>query len=235
MIINDTSEENGYNLFSEHEIGSYIGVPVIYQNGELFGTLCVVDSKPSSFTEKHSAHLQNLARFFSYVLTLENQAIVDTLTGLYNRRYLYQALSNYNKSQLDNKLTIMFIDLDGFKEVNDAFGHDYGDIVLKKVSKRLTEVIFDGGFVARLGGDEFIMVFTHLSEERKIISKAQEILGVLSLWDENDQPINLSASIGIVIYPDDTENVEMAIKYADQSMYVAKHQGKNQFLFYSKL
>jgi diguanylate cyclase (GGDEF)-like protein len=234
LIINDTSKEEVFHVFLDHNIGSYLGVPVTYQNGEVFGTLCAVDTKPSHFTNKEAEHLLKLSRFFSYVLTLEKQAVIDTLTGLYNRRYLYQYLSN--KELIGSrKLTIMFIDLDGFKVVNDTYGHDYGDRILKKVGRRLIEVVPNIGFVARLGGDEFIMVFNDLHEYEQISTKAQEILHVLSNWEGNEEGILLTASIGIVNFPDDSNSVDTLIKHADQAMYVAKHQGKNQFIFYSHL
>lgn len=126
----------------------------------------------------------------------------------------------------------MFIDLDGFKAVNDNFGHDAGDYVLKQVAHRLLSSVRESDTVARVGGDEFLLIADdiHISQDASRI--AGKIIDVVS------RPININgnqaavgASIGIALYPSDGEDMDELIKKADEAMYRIKKAGKNGFVF----
>lgn len=125
----------------------------------------------------------------------------------------------------------MFIDLDGFKSINDNYGHDSGDILLKTVAQRLKDLIRRNDFLARIGGDEFVIIYTDIKEDKDNVHLAKLILEALK------DPINLTegnighvgGSIGIATYPKHGTNIETLLKAADDAMYVAKQNGKNGF------
>lgn len=164
------------------------------------------------------------------------QANYDALTGLPNRGLfldrLNQALNNMARA--NSKLGLMFIDLDGFKLVNDTMGHDVGDLLLCEAAERLNKCIRSGDTVARLGGDEFTVVMPNLVDPRHTPLLAQRILDELAkVFVLNGQEAFVSASIGITIYPDDAEDAVELLKNADTAMYRAKDQGKANFQFYT--
>ncbi len=166
---------------------------------------------------------------------LKKMAYYDELTDLPNRklvsRHLTKAIARSSRKK--HNLIVMFLDLDGFKKVNDTLGHKAGDSLLIEVAKRLLLSVREEDLVARLGGDEFIIVFEEtLSPELEMI--AQRIIDSIStpyIIGENETKI--SPSIGISIYPEDGEDKETLIHNADKAMYFAKNNGKNNYKFYS--
>ncbi|WP_078411667.1 sensor domain-containing diguanylate cyclase [Priestia abyssalis] len=165
---------------------------------------------------------------------LKTLAFYDSLTDLPNRQllhmYLKKALARSKRHE--QTLTIMFIDLDGFKNVNDTLGHEAGDVLLKEVADRLHCIVREDDFVSRLGGDEFVIVLEEVGEQ-EAGDIAQRILDEVSLpYTIKEQTAHVSPSIGISIYPTNGENQEILIEKADQAMYFAKHNGKNNYQFY---
>jgi len=167
---------------------------------------------------------------------LAHQAHHDTLTGLPNRLLFNDRLTrSIEKSKRNNsKVALLFIDLDHFKEINDSLGHEVGDDVLKHISQRLNQLIRKEDTLARLGGDEFTIILEDLTQGQNATLLAQKIINTLS------KPINLennrlyvSSSIGISLYPEDGDNPQNLLKYADSAMYRAKDEGRNNFQFYS--
>lgn len=164
---------------------------------------------------------------------LEHQAQHDTLTGLANRNLLYQQLSQMigkNKRHNDN-VSLIMLDLDRFKEANDALGHHIGDQLLIAVSKRLRDELRGNDMVARLGGDEFAILLSDAgeAEARKVCKKVLKSLE--KPFEIQGQPLYVSASLGIAVHPLHGHDAETMIKRADIAMYVAKrnHLG---FAFY---
>ena len=155
----------------------------------------------------------------------------DTLTGISNRYSLYNKLDFIIADSKRNKKTfaLLYIDLDGFKSVNDTFGHEMGDLLLKEVTKRIKKHIRENDIFARVGGDEFIVVLTNV--EKSFISKiANTILTELNknfILKKNE--IKISASIGISTYPKTGEDIDTLMKSADSAMYKIKNGGKNSF------
>ena len=126
----------------------------------------------------------------------------------------------------------MFLDLDGFKQINDEHGHEFGDLVLKVTADRIKAEIRETDTVARIGGDEFVIILSSLPEiaiaERIATSLIEQIARSIQI---DDISVGVSASIGISLYPQDGTTAEQLIRAADKAMYAIKHQGKNDFGF----
>jgi diguanylate cyclase (GGDEF)-like protein len=160
----------------------------------------------------------------------------DQLTGLPNRTLLFerlsQAISSYIRSPRD--ISVLFIDLDGFKPVNDKFGHSVGDLLLKEVAARLLTHLREGDTAARLGGDEFVVTLLE-SDLDTATAVADRILENLRQpYKLGRRTIsNISASIGLAEYPEHADNIENLLTAADNAMYAAKMTGKNQFAVFA--
>ncbi len=158
----------------------------------------------------------------------------DALTGLGNRKYFHESLSqSLEQARSNNQLVaVMYLDLDGFKQVNDTLGHDTGDQLLKVVAQRLTNGLRNSDIVSRLGGDEFTVILTGIPQAEYAARVAEKILQALSqVFVLEGQNVFVTVSIGISIYPLDGEVEETLIKRADTAMYSAKQQGRNQHKF----
>jgi diguanylate cyclase (GGDEF)-like protein/PAS domain S-box-containing protein len=163
---------------------------------------------------------------------LEHIAHYDVLTNLPNRSLLTdrlsQAISQCNRRE--QSLSVVFLDLDGFKAINDAYGHDIGDELLIALSLRMKEAIREGDSLARIGGDEFVAVLTNLTSvedcepvlERLLLAASEPVT-------VGDLVLNVSASIGVTLYPHDNVDGDQLMRHADQAMYVAKESGKNRY------
>lgn len=163
----------------------------------------------------------------------------DQLTKLPNRHFFYRYL--YKKVQAAKRknhgLSILLVDLDGFKPINDSFGHDAGDIVLRTIGVRLKQLVGTFYLAARLGGDEFIIVIPQLTASEKFHDKITHFAS--NLIQTINQPISfldlelqVGASVGIAFLPEHAHDMNDLIKCADDAMYKAKQQGKNQFVIF---
>ena len=175
----------------------------------------------------------------TYENQLEYQANFDMLTNLPNRRHiehhLNNEISNQEHSSKLSKLAILFIDLDGFKEVNDSLGHSMGDRILLDSATRLKGLVAEyDGYVARFGGDEFIASFRCQSREDAELVAEKTILAFKENFTLNDSQLQLGCSIGVVLYPEHGENTEDLIRRADTAMYKAKEAGRNTFAFFDQ-
>ncbi|MCP8617892.1 sensor domain-containing protein [Salirhabdus salicampi] len=159
----------------------------------------------------------------------------DILTGLPNRYYLTEYLEEIlnAKNHEDHVTTLLFIDLDRFKAINDSLGHHVGDVYLEKTADRIRKLVPSNGFASRYGGDEFVIVL-------KQTSKTDTEEFVKEVIDYLNQPVIVQGqqlyttpSIGISVYPQDGNSTKELLQKADQAMYAVKKQGKNNFLFYS--
>ncbi len=167
---------------------------------------------------------------------LDYQAHHDSLTKLPNRILfndrLEQGIEKAKRKEMN--LVLLFIDLDHFKQINDSLGHGTGDKFLKMVTHRLKNNIRKGDTLARLGGDEFTIIMEDIVNVQGASLLAQKILKILTEpFHIDDHIFYISGSIGISLYPQDGENVDDLLKYADTAMYRAKDEGRNNFQFYS--
>jgi len=162
----------------------------------------------------------------------------DQLTGLPNRvLFLDRLRQDIKKAQRTGQsVTLMFLDLDKFKEVNDSLGHDIGDMLLKGVARRLESCVRESDTVARMGGDEFTIILSDINSQINIERIAQDILEKMTTpFHLGDEVIHVSTSIGISNYPKDGDEVELLLKNADQAMYAAKEQGRNRFQYFTPI
>jgi len=162
-------------------------------------------------------------------------AYSDELTGLASRAYFHNHLDDVIKAshRRSERFALLFIDLDGFKNVNDSLGHDAGDTLLKVIAKRMQDLVRDTDFVARISGDEFCILVDNVSDQYGAAYVADRCL------EEMNEPVNLGrqtvrprCSIGIAYFPDDGEDSRALLKAADSAMYAAKQGGKHRYVYY---
>ncbi|HEX9171066.1 MAG TPA: EAL domain-containing protein [Telluria sp.] len=166
---------------------------------------------------------------------LERRAHYDALTGLPNRALFRDRLEQEMKHAItdEHSMALLFIDLDRFKEVNDLLGHDAGDALLAHAAKRIAGCLRPGDTVARLGGDEFTVILTDTREVAHAELAAQKIVDVLRTpFRIGIEQVNISASIGVTLYPGDGALPEELMRNADHAMYRAKSAGRNQLAFF---
>lgn len=217
----------------------YAGAPLVDAAGHALGTLAIVDQQPRVFSSAQRAALQDMATLVMMALEgrrralqLGRMATTDHLTGLCNRIQLDQALEVElsHSMRSGEPFTVLCMDLDGFKAVNDGFGHAAGDEVLREVSRRLTQQVRLGDVLARLGGDEFGVVMRHGAKDSAQILAKRIVKSV-------SQPITLSTgdtvgvgiSVGIAAYDDTVLSVPMLMRQADQALYQAKQQNERRW------
>ena len=178
-----------------------------------------------NFEKVRSEHLEQEKQ-------LENIAHFDVLTGVPNRMLLAdrlaQALARTKREQ--GLMAVCYLDLDGFKSVNDNFGHEAGDQVLVEVTRRIKETIREDDTVARLGGDEFVLLLVGLQAPEECVSSLHRLLLAINQPVQlREKSLRISASIGVSLYPEDEQDADTLLHHADQAMYIAKQSGKNRY------
>ncbi|MEA4890239.1 MAG: EAL domain-containing protein [Clostridiaceae bacterium] len=164
-------------------------------------------------------------------------AYYDQLTGLPNRHLLFDRLhwAIRDARRQQERLAVLYVDLDHFKQINDTLGHMAGDQMLQKITAQMTACLRDADTLARMGGDEFAILMQHLVDSQAAAAVAARLLEVIS------QPVEImgleqtvSASIGICLFPDDGDNTEVLMKHADIAMYRSKSNGRNMVSFFNE-
>ncbi|MBI5748554.1 MAG: diguanylate cyclase [Nitrospinae bacterium] len=208
------------------------------KNGEIYPEWTVISAVRNN--QGNITHYIGVARDTTerirYEEKIKYQAYHDTLTGLPNRLLFYDrlsvALSNAKRGK--GILAVIFLDIDGFKPVNDTFGHDAGDILLQSITKRLMNCIRQGDTVARIGGDEFTLILPQVTQKEEVDEIARRLIDTIKeSYLINKHKLYITASIGISFYPDDGEDMQTLMKKADIAMYSAKEKGKNNYQFYA--
>lgn len=162
----------------------------------------------------------------------------DSLTGLPIRPLfmdrLNRALAAARRS--GHLVAVMFVDLDGFKSVNDTHGHEAGDALLREAAQRLQECVRETDTVARHGGDEFTVVLTEVTDQKAVTAIAEKMLSTIATpFPFRDDQSAIGCSIGITLYPQDGDRAEVLLERADAAMYAAKQRGKNQSAFHDAM
>jgi len=166
----------------------------------------------------------------NYSKTLESLALNDPLTGLANRRLLADRMSMDLIHAKRNKsaMAVVYLDLDGFKQINDTLGHGAGDVLLKMVAERLLATVREEDTVARMGGDEFIIALWHVSDTEYAATVASRAIEAVSQpYLIEGAAVSITTSAGVAIYPEHGEDIESLLKNADLALYEAKTAGKN--------
>jgi diguanylate cyclase (GGDEF)-like protein len=195
-------------------------------------------SKPFDLLEVHK-RIHNMLEvrllykeLAQYSKQQQELALHDPLTNLPNRRLLEDRIATtlQHAARHQHKAAVMYLDLDGFKAINDTHGHACGDEILKLVAGRLVGSSRKEDTVARVGGDEFVIVLGQVNGLADAAEPASKLIEVVSeLYQVGALTLQLSTSIGIALYPDHADNVEGLIQKADQALYDAKRSGKNRF------
>jgi diguanylate cyclase (GGDEF)-like protein/PAS domain S-box-containing protein len=208
------------------------------KSGEIYPKLLTITT---TFNEA-GLPLRRVALFYDITEKKKSEEVIwrqanfDSLTGLPNRQMfmdrLEQEIKKSHRAALP--LALMFLDLDRFKEINDTLGHDMGDILLKETARRLSSCVRESDTVARLGGDEFTIILGELEEIACVERIAADILQRLATpFVLGDELVYMTTSIGITLYPDDSDRIDALIKQADQAMYSAKAQGRNRYSYFT--
>ena len=163
---------------------------------------------------------------------LEALALTDPLTGLANRRLLAERLSMaiVHARRNNSTMAVVYLDLDGFKQINNTMGHDAGDALLKMVAARLTATLREEDTVARMGGDEFVILLWHISSPEDASPVMLKVIqAVTQPYDLDGQTVCVTTSAGVGVYPINGEDSDTLLKCADMAMYEAKRAGKNTY------
>ena len=190
-----------------------------------------------------TTRVDSLGKVMKYKNNLKTIAITDELTGLYNRKYLHSRLDAEisRAKRYNTSLSCVLIDIDFFKTVNDMYGYDWGDVLLKKIAQMLEALIRKEDILTRYGDEEFILVLPNTSEEQAFIFAERfrrdiEKMEFIPASEEERHPITISG--GISAYPfleNVEENSNTIIRYAEHALYSAKKRGKNQIVQFSKM
>ncbi|MGF1751456.1 sensor domain-containing diguanylate cyclase [Vibrio cionasavignyae] len=169
---------------------------------------------------------------------LRSQALSDPLTGLYNRRFFEQKLTEHtnNSATSSESLSLLMLDLDHFKRFNDNFGHDAGDYVLKEISSLLKRTVADDEIACRLGGEELAVILPHcnMADATEYANNIVNLIRTLHLEHKGLSLGQLSVSIGVATYPDPASDIEALVKMADKALYLAKDQGRDRVVNYQQ-
>ncbi|MGL5305589.1 GGDEF domain-containing protein [Aeromonas jandaei] len=209
----------------EPHIRFYAGHPLEVGDGLKLGTLCIIDRKPRSLSDKDQALLADLASMVESELRAVQMATIDELTGITNRRgfMLLADKSLKYAFRVKNPVTLLFLDLNHFKVINDTYGHNVGDDALCQMAELLCRVFRDADISARLGGDEFVVLLPGTGHEHSSRIKERFYNALENFNHTSGKPYQLSCSLGIVVYDALTPpNLDSLLCLADEEMYSCK-------------
>jgi diguanylate cyclase (GGDEF)-like protein len=240
LIIDDVLKDERY-LKGIESIRSEMVIP-IKRKDTIFGVIDIGGKDRNAFNNDDKILTEQIARLLS--ISIENAtlykkvgrlAIIDDLTGLYNARYCHILLERINREKM-RFFTIIFLDLDFFKLVNDQFGHQVGGKLLREVGIVINSVIRKSGITTRYGGDEYVIILPECDTEgaKRVAEKIlQNMNGAVFLQDEGID-YHITASFGIASSPEHSENSEHVLRLADRAMYWVKNHGRNDIKIYDR-
>lgn len=214
---------------SEPFIRSYLGIPLKMPEGYIVGTLCAIDQKPRAFSDHEVSILENFGNLVVGELELRTLASTDGLTKLLSREawsaHVQEEIERVSRYNSD--LSVLFLDLDHFKKVNDEWGHDVGDLVLRKTSAIIAQSLRKHDLIGRLGGEEFAICL--IGANREIGSLvAERIRRKLEVVSFPEHPgLNPTMSVGVASFAAG-DDLASLLKRSDSALYVAKEEGRNR-------
>jgi diguanylate cyclase (GGDEF)-like protein/PAS domain S-box-containing protein len=229
------------------QVRAILDVPVLL-DGEVKGVVCVHQDAVRHWTDDEVNFVATAALMISLALEagqrleaesrIEQLAWYDSLTGLPNRNLLRETMRDLIMTAGNRKrrTAVMLIDLDRFKDVNDTLGHLVGDALIKSAAQVLRETVADDGMVARLGGDEFVVLVNEFVHRQEVALLAERIARAMHRTDLiPNVDTQVSASIGVALFPEHGREMSTLLKNADAAMYQAKRDGRNQFSFFNPI
>lgn len=239
LYVKNAIDEGGWDNnpeYSQEGFISYLGVPLQWPDGEMFGTLCVLDKKETNYSKEFielmwqlkeviDADLQNMI----LIKKLKAQSTIDELTDIFNRRGFIKAADSLISHAIRNKhcLSLMYFDINNLKVVNDTHGHKAGDFLLQSFANAISNSIRKEDIIARLGGDEFCFMGIYQSDftDKDIASRIQKTLELLTLHDNRIQ--DPSFSTGYKVFKSSTDfNIDKMLSETDSLMYENKKMMK---------
>jgi diguanylate cyclase (GGDEF)-like protein len=216
---------------------SILVMPIMYKGTLRYLLYLENRTMHNAFTHQHIKILQLLSS--QAAISIENaklyyQATHDPLTRLANRTFLYQVFNMAIEKNKKLMIALLFFDLDGFKAINDTYGHEIGDELLLHVAKILKEEITIENLAARLGGDEFVVLLINTTLEQVVAISENLTHQLKQNVTIRNHVVQSSASIGISLYPEDATTISELLKQADIALYRVKASGKGHFLFYAR-
>ncbi|MDO8861025.1 sensor domain-containing diguanylate cyclase [Haliea sp. E1-2-M8] len=235
FVVEDASADSRFAdnplVTSDPGVRFYAGYPIRYLDGNVLGTVCIIDHKPRQFGSRDLLILQDLATLVEHEMQAMEMATLDELTAINNRRGFFiiagQALRMSRRK--DFPLTLVFIDLNRFKPINDRFGHAEGDRVLKFFAGALLEVSRDSDIVARLGGDEFVLLLNDANDDevKTVMARFREAVGEYNRGLELGYAV--AFSYGVVRYNAARhEDLDALLAEGDALMYQRKRGGDHR-------
>jgi diguanylate cyclase (GGDEF)-like protein len=232
------------DLAKKAHLASCWSEPIKDSTGKVLGSFAMYHHEKSSPTASDLELIEQFAYLSSISIERErankliwHQANFDSLTGLPNRNMMVEHLQQAIKvaQRTDKKIMIAFLDLDNFKDVNDNLGHEKGDLLLIEAANRIKNSVREQDMVARLGGDEFVIILNDIEQQDGVNIVATKLVNCLSEpYHLDDEVVYSSASIGFTLFPDDSTEIDLLLKNADQAMYGAKNAGRNQAYFFTE-
>lgn len=215
----------------------------IMSAGKVIAVVNMLAKSEEIFNEEKIKFIQKVINSFSpfvsnlRLLNLTKElSIKDPLSGLYNRRFVYEFFDKKTQEshRKGEKIGVLIMDIDNFKKLNDTYGHNLGDFVIKKVSETILKSIRSMDVAGRWGGEEFIVIIPSIHTRELVVNIAERIrrnVESQKVYTDEGKFVGVTVSIGISIFPDDGEDLDTVIKKADEKLYIAKNSGKNTVIF----
>jgi diguanylate cyclase (GGDEF)-like protein len=242
LFIKDVESDQAFLALKKTNVktGTLMCVPLLAKD-KLLGALNVSDSKANTFAEKDFELFISLAN--QAAIAIENArlyryAVTDEMTRIYNHRYFQQRLDEelMRATRYDNRISLLILDVDHFKNFNDTYGHPEGDRVLKMVAKLIERSVREVDIVARYGGEEFVVICPEKNGEGSL-TPAERIRSSVAEYDFriNGKPAPITVSLGIACFPDQAKSKEELIQKADFALYYSKQHGRNRVSLFNPI